>query len=287
MRFVITSFITLLVATMYFVDQPAHWEKVSKKAQSELQRWLYDKDIAIEGLTLLPEQRVRAMLPVDRSVVWWKTNHALIEGQLLQSSLISRAALSECGWGCFRVSIEERTPAFFTVVGNRGWIVGQDGGVIKPIAIEKITAYLDGGIAGGSGAASAGALGELQIPVVTGLLAGDGSSDIVRSRFEHVRNAVEIVQSVTGRRVATLEFVYGKELRMRFFEVPFPVVFAAGEEESDELLRDQSERLKHLIKELEGSLTSIRSVDLGFEKLAVITPVEAPKPAVKQGGKPK
>lgn len=269
MRFRLTLLVVLCTAVLFFADRPQRWHATCASVGDWAQHLWYDKEIEITGTHFLPAEKVRALLPLQKSVPYWFLNGSLIEAELLQNPIIQRASVARCRtWSraCFRVAIEERVPAFFAWMGTRAWMVGNDGGVIKPVEPAWLRAYVSSGLAGDAA--------QLKIPVIGGLAAEDSSPDIVRARFAHVRRALDLIEKTVGIPVSSLELGDKQEMRVRFFGLGLTAIFDVSPEDiwgrEPGILVDRAERLKRLLDEFGDKRDLIESVDLAFEKVAVV-----------------
>ncbi len=274
----VTILLLASVCFIYFADQPEHYAQVKKYISETIHHISYDKVVSIEGQKILSEEEVNKMLPMSETVLYWILNAPVISTQLRQSPLIQSADVQRCAfytWSCFRVIVEERAPAFFAVVGSKGWVVGKDGGLIKPLAADKLSTYMQGGGVDENASRFVALAAQLKIPVIAGLLAQDASPDLIKARFTHLRKAMDAIEGELGIPISYLELGGGQQIKVRFFEKPFLAIFDVPPadiwDDQARQLVDRTKRLKKLLEEFGDKQDKIATVDLGFEKLAVVT----------------
>ena len=277
MRFVVTSLVFLSILIISCVDQPRRYALARTWIVEHYHSLAYDKQIIISGQQLLSEEEVRKILPAEKPVSYWLLNGPVIESSLLQNPRIQHAAVSRCSllsWSCFQVRVEERLPAFFAVVGNKGWMVGADGGVIKPVAARRPSDYVPAGPGEALSSEFIDIAARLRIPVVSGLLVEQDSPDMVRARFEQLKRALDVIEEESGLRVSYLEPGVNKSISVRFFDLYLTARFELDPQdlwkEKPEELADRARRLKKLLEEFGDKKDRIATVDLGFEKIAVV-----------------
>ena len=278
MRCVVSLLSLVCVVIIYFADQPGHYVLARDYLRTTAHHILYDKDVSVSGTGVLSTGDVSLMLPLHEWLPYWHVNAPVIRAGLIQSPLIQDAKIERCSffsWSCFNVSIEERKPAFFAIVGGQGWVVGRDGGLIKPISAERIARYVQAGDVDSSSPGFVSTAVRLKIPVISGLLTADASPDVVRVRFGYLRRAMDVIEGVVGVPVSNLELSSANEIKVRFFGLGMTAVFDISAEdlwqEKPEKLTDRALRLKKLLEEFGTNRDRITSVDLAFDKIAVVT----------------
>jgi len=268
MRWLIVSSMSFVLLGMYFADQPAHWMALSQLTSRTIQRAFFEKQIRIEGIKVLSQEEVLKLLPGERSALWWAFNLPVIESQLRQSALIEEAKVNVTGWKIFMVHIKERRAEFFVLVGSEGWLVGQDGGTIMPLSRDEV-ARLSGVVPNTESA------GLRRLPVVTGLVSGEVSPDVMRSRFEHVRRALDVLQHSVGLPVEHLHLRQKKEIEVKFRGYDFRSIFELPIDQDGSwdaaVLRESGLRLQRIMRELGNLVMRVNQVDLAFDRLAVVS----------------
>lgn len=257
MRVLFTLLITASVVTLHVLDNPKRVKDWMSKARTTGVRLLNDKEIRIEGLQTLPRAEIERLLPLNRSVVWWKLQTTSIQGKIAQNPWIGEVRVSSCeggvrtAWGCFLISIKERRPTFLATVDNAPWVIDRSGSFIVP--------HSDG----------------LAIPFneplvkVTGLASRHSSPDVVRAQLSAAANLLDTIESEVHRQVRGVEFLSHGDLSVVFNDVPFPVIFAAGSDSSVPL-SEQGRRCAELLKRLRDRFPDIAKVDLAFDRVGVV-----------------
>lgn len=276
MRLFLTVLIACCVAALCIGDRPARYRAWREAVSSAMDRWLYQRELLINGLHVVDAAEVEKLLPEEHSNLWWVFSTALLQTELLSHPLIQQAEVHRCralSFACFVIDIVERQAGFFLTMGNQGWLAGEDGGVIMPLSVREIEAYLNA--PPGAALEAVPAAKKRRIPVVRGLWqTGQASSDVVRSRFEEARRAIAVIEQGAGRQVTYLELGAGPDLRARFAGLDLTATFEVSREDlwnsPSPLLSERAERLKQLLDEVGDRSRDIASVDLGFEKIAVV-----------------
>jgi len=269
----LTFLVACCVVSLWIAEWPQSFSSFLRIWRAQWSDFLYQRRISLVGLHLLDASQVEALLPKERSNLWWLFRAAVIKAGLLSNPLIQQAKVERCNWWsikCYKVEVLERKAGFFALLGQEGWLIGKDGGLIMPVSAAEIISYRKKGEEGGNSA-----LRSELIPVVRGLWrSAEASSDVVRSRFEYVRRAIDVIEEAAGLKIVYLELGGGKDMTVKFAGLAMKAVFAAQPEGlwSDEspLLRDRALRLRRLIQELGPEIEQVESVDLGFEKIAVL-----------------
>ena len=257
MRILFTLLITSGVIVLHVLDNPGGSQKLVQSVAARAHSLLEDKEVRIEGLSVLSRTEVERALPFDRSVVWWKLHSTDIQGRLGQNPWVAEASVSRCEgsyiatWGCFVVSVTERTPTFVATVDNTRWIIDRDGSFIVPFG--EASARLGGGVLVG----------------VEGLASRNSSPDVVRAQLSAATRLLDTIERAVGRPISGLQFLSHGDFAVTFEGVPFPVVFGAGPD-SKVPLAEQGERCSELLKRLHDRFPDILKVDLAFDRVGVV-----------------
>ena len=276
MRLLYTSLIAISVLILQYADNPSFFHRLWGTATSRSGALLQEKEVRIEGLKVLPRSEVERVLPYDKSVLWWHINGTDIQSKVEESPWIDVATLGSCpegvvrGWGCFVITVNERTPKFIAAVDNERWIIGDDGAFIMP----------SGGPLYGL---DANAINHLVL--VEGLASRTHSPDMVRSQLALAANSIATLERVVGRSARSLRFEARGDFSVIFEGVPFPVVFTAATD-APIPLAEQGERLVSLIAKLKDRLGDVASVDLAFARVGVVKfRTDLPPPVVVEHDK--
>lgn len=257
-KFALAVLIVLMLGCLFWFLNPSaagRFEASFKRVCADI--W-YEKEILIAGDTNLSDKTIRDLLPTERSNLWWWMNMDLIEASLKKSPWIAKAIIHPCAtsilelWGCFVVSIEERKPSFLLNEGDVIWLVGQDGGFISPLTPRLKDLFQ-----------------KRTLKLLRGFYDDNPSTDLFNARFHYVREAIEIIEKRTRKRVSSVELLPGGEIEVSFENCPYQVVFSGGSE-SAEPLHFELDRLEALLDQLADREDSIEKIDLAFNKLAVV-----------------
>jgi len=277
MRLLYTSLIALSVLLLHYMDNPGFFHRTWSSLVSNSAELMVTKEVRIEGLKVLPRGEVERVLPKDRSVLWWKMNGTDIRSKVEESPWIEEATVESCpegflrGWGCFVVSVKERTPKFIASVDNERWIIGSDGTFIMP----------SGGPLYGLTADTVS-----RLVVVEGLASRAHSPDMVRSQLAVAAGSVDTVERAVGRNARVVRLEGRGDFSVIFEGIPFPVVFNAASD-APVPLAEQGERLVALLAKLKDRYNDVARVDLAFTKVGVVKfrtdePAPAQPPVTKK-----
>ena len=249
----------LLFGCMGAAGQGDWFDAVSKRLHS----FWYAKELVIAGLSRVAESEVRSLLPVDRSVPWWHGNLSTIAAQLSSLPGIQSASVERChgalAYRCFLVTVVERMPAYATILGGEGWILGKDGGFVKPLPnvrtgddlfqfVEHAPEPLIG---------------------IEGLDVPQQSLSLVAGRIHYIGELLAIIQGETSHEVQRVALSANGEAQVYLRDLPFAVTFGFGGDNRDQL-KEEAQRFKMLLPKLTDRLDIIESVDLAFQKVAVV-----------------
>jgi hypothetical protein len=264
MRVPFTLLITASVVTLHVLDNPQGVRDWMTQARVKADKVWNEKEVRVEGLRTLPRTEIERLLPLDRSVAWWKMQTTSIQGKIAQNPWIGEVEVGSCeggvraAWGCFLISIKERQPTFLALVDNAPWVIDRGGSFIVPYS-ENLSA-------------------QLKVPLVkvAGLASRHSSPDVVRVQLSAAANLLDTIEKEVRRQVRGVEFLSHGDLSVAFTDVPFPVVFAAGVD-SAVPLAEQGKRCAELLKRLHDRFADIAKVDLAFDRVGVVkfkTPAE-------------
>ncbi|MEY4701540.1 MAG: domain, FtsQ-type [Pseudomonadota bacterium] len=264
MRVLFTLLITASVVTLHVLDNPQGVQDWMSEARATGVKVWNEKEIRIEGLQTIPRTEIERLLPLDRSVAWWKLQTTSIQGKIAQNPWIGAVEVGSCegglreAWGCFLISITERQPTFLAIVDNSAWVIDRGGSFIVPYS-DNLTVQL-----------------KAPLVKVTGLASRHSSPDVVRAQLSAAANLLDTIEQEVRRQVRGVEFMSHGDLSVAFTDVPFPVVFAAGAD-SAVPLAEQGKRCAELLKRLHDRFPDIVKVDLAFNRVGVVkfkTPAE-------------
>lgn len=224
-----------------------------------VERIFFEKDIRFQGLAVLHEADLTALIPVERSNAWWEFNRGTVAATLRDHPLIGAVEVSRCGaleWGCFSVAVTERRAEFVTEFGGKVWLVSSDGafmGRAPRTALEE----------GDSPRAS------LNPVVLKGIDFDRSSTDTLKARLDLVRTAIGEIQAGSGEEVRSARLIGASDLEVRFEGRSYTTIFGLPDGDT-ERLRDEVARYNRVIRELGEKHRLVRSLDLAFERVAVV-----------------
>jgi len=260
MRLLYTSLIACSVLLLHYMDNPGFFKRMWDSARARGSELMERKEVRIEGLRVLSRTEVERVLPFGRSVVWWHVNGTDIQSKVEESPWIEEASLQSCpegtfrAWGCFVLSIKERTPKFIGLVDNERWIISSDGSFIMP-----------------SGGPLYGLTAETvsHLVVVEGLASRAHSPDIVRSQLALAADSIDTLERTVSRNARSVRFEGRGDFSVVFEGVPFPVVFSASPD-APVPLAEQGQRLVALLSTLRDRFNDVARIDLAFARVGVV-----------------
>ena len=266
MRLLYTSIIACSVLILHYIDNPARFQHGWMWTSTKTVELLENKEVRIEGLRVLSRTEIERALPFDKSVIWWHVNNTEIQGKIAENPWIAAARLDSCpgmwpsNWGCFVVSVTERSPKFIATVDNERWVISDEGAFIMPA---------DGPLYG----LTADTLGNLV--AVDGIASRAHSPDLVRAQLALASRSIATIESSVARTADSLRFEGRGRLEGRgdfavtFKGVPFPIVFTTA---TDSLvsLEEQAQRCAGLLTKLKDRFAEIERVDLAFTRVGIV-----------------
>ncbi len=241
----------------------AHFSGASKDFEramaNTVERIRFDKELRFQGLDLLERADLEALVPTERSNFWWEFNRGDVASSLREHALVSAVEVARCGtleWGCFSVVVTERRPEFVTEFGGKAWLVSADGAFM--------------------GRAPRSALDESNTPraafnpvLLKGLDFDRSSPDTLKARLDLIRTAIAEIEAGGGEEVRTARLIGASDLEVRFESRTFTVTFGLPDGDT-ERLRDEVARYNRVLEELGEKHRLVRSIDLAFERVAVV-----------------
>ncbi len=296
MRALLTLFSTLVVCTLLTLDQPARARALLDGGMNAATDFWFTKEIWISGTKLVDRHEIEALLPQKESVLSWMLHREQLSALLRGHPLVRDARVEGCDeqwWGCFRIQVTERDAFFIAVIGRRGWVIGEDGGVMTPLpgtwpsknelgvsaALARPVVAKGQKSALSSSETSTSAvnsknsshLAGKDLTVVEGLGDEHESPDTLRIRFSQAVRVIQLLDSALNRGVSELRFEPGREILARFADTSWSARFdIGGDEQWEDRLGDQAARLVALIEKYPERLIDATQVDLAFERIAVV-----------------
>jgi hypothetical protein len=257
MRSVVTILTTIGVGALLALDNPKGFSELRKSSQEWASRIWNQKEVRVDGLEMLSRAEVEKLLPLERSVPWWHLNGSEIQAKLSQNSWIDQAKLSSCPdswsakWGCFLVSVQERKPTFVATFDNTSWVIDRDGSFLVPLSELRARKF------------------QGTLVAVRGVSGNGNSPDLVRAQLSVAARLRETLEKSVSKQILGLEFLGQGDFAVAFQGVPFPVVFAAGQDAKVPLL-EQGARCTALLNQLANRFSEIERIDLAFDRVGVV-----------------
>jgi hypothetical protein len=223
-------------------------------------QFLTEKELNISGLQVLNRVDILKELPVSKSVAWWLTNAREVEAALEKNVLVQKATVHRCSdfsLRCFEISIVERQPTFIAALGDRVWLIGEDGGFITPIPRKQFEAKGVNVVPG-------------KTPIlVEGLLSESVSPDLAKARIQYVKLVIGAVENELALRVSWVGLRDNGETALKFVGRDFEAVFDVADQDMGRV-REESQRLKTVLSQLGDKAADVARIDLAFDKVAVV-----------------
>ena len=258
MRVIFTIIIAISVIALHALDNPQRFGNLLSKICSSAATLWHEKEVRIDGLSLLSRIEVEKLLPLDRSVAWWRLNDTEIQSRLERNPWVGKTSISSCSEGraadigCFIVSVTERTPTFVAFVDSAQWIIDRDGSFIAPLNDLRGRDFKG------------------RLISVRGLASRVSSPDMLRAQLSAASRLLEIIEKEVGRPITALEFLGQGDFAVALKGLSFPVIFAAGKDAKVPLV-EQGARCSELIKHIGGRISEVAKIDLAFDRVGVVT----------------
>lgn len=239
--------------------------------RSEIIAALYEKEIAIEGLSALTQEEVEAHLPLARSVVWWHLFPGEVEKAVLQHPLVKAVSFETSIFSPtqFVIRVHERQPRFVVPVQDEVWLVADDG-----VFLREVTTNVP-------------ERSEIRVPqrliLVSGATSRSSSPDLLRSRLRYLAQVAEVIESEAGRKIEEISLSGSDELQVQFSETDFQTVFSQVDDDFSGLAKE-AKRFAMLRDRLAAQGSRVEMVDLSYPANAVVRMVQE-SPALTKGDK--
>ena len=222
---------------------------------------MFERDISVSGLRYLKKQRVRDLLPVHHSNIWWRLNGSSLTRELSKHPLVQSVAVRPCSFfslTCFKLLIEERKAGMLATFSDGVWLLGTDGGYMVSVAetedsprVRKLRARRG-------------------LPLVHGLSDAASSPRMVRSRAMYVLRSRDELLKVFPDGVNSMRLHENGELTVLLNKYPFEIIFDASFDDPERLTVEVA-RLKALLIEMTGKERAIAKIDMAYDQSAVVT----------------
>jgi hypothetical protein len=224
-----------------------------------VKRLRFHKEVRYQGLAVLEQGDLAALAPLERSNFWWELNRDGVGNLLSEHPLVKAVAVERCGglrWGCFIVQVTERQPEFITEFGGKVWLVGADGAFMGRAPRSALADDTE-------------ARGRFNPVILSGVDFDKSSPDTLKARLDLIRATIEVVEAGVGRKVRAATLVGAGDVAVRLEDRPYTITFALPDGDTTRL-KDEVARYLRLAEELGEKHRLVRSIDLAFERVAVV-----------------
>jgi hypothetical protein len=240
-------------------------------------------EVHVHGATRVSISELLQGMPSDFSTWWWWLNKSEVKAIISRNPWVADLAIAPCRVGrsffgefsCREILIRERVPRF--LIGSNGIlsIAAEDGRILSTLPMSEDQALL-----------ARVELEDEQLIIVTGVISDKSISTIeIEKKIRLLSKAVSIIESEVGLRVDAIKGGSGisgetesgrvtdgmraSEIIVSFRGFPGVVTFS-GEMNNQVIVREAT-RLSRLLHQFGAKSHLLRSVDLSFDKLAVVT----------------
>lgn len=249
----------LVLGGVYLSHDTALVRKAVSNSGEAIRSSLYDRQVQITGNQAVGTEEIRRLLPRDKSNIWWSIHTDDVASRVRKHIRIKSAVVTGCGatgWGCYTISVAERTPELLLFVGQQLWTVDSEGAFIYPVELDE--------------QGSATRRQELKgLPVVSGLAQAVSSPDIMKGRTRHVMQAIAAIESEAHLDVREVRIHGNGEMAVRFVAHDFEAVFGAHNQELTRIT-EEARRLRLVLARHRGAEDALARVDLVFDGSAVV-----------------
>lgn len=256
---VLTSLVVAGVSYLHISGRSAPYEAA---LAARVHRLAFSRELRFSGLEIVTEADLAPLLPSERSNLWWWWRRDTVAERLQHEKLIERARVEPCAlprWGCFEISLVERRPDFVTQIGDKAWLVDGDGEFMGRAPLTALDP-----------AAPANPAAPV---IVRGIdLSGD-SPATARARLDIVQKAIDVIEEGSGERVRAATVIGARDLEVRFLGKSFTATFGLPDGDTVRLV-DEVSRFARLHAELGPRERLVKSIDLAFDRVAVVKFVE-------------
>ncbi len=260
MRALFTALLISVFVVLQYLDNPRLFGSFANSVSDAWRRNFQEKEVRIEGLEWLSRTEIERVLPWERSVVWWMLNTPVVQARVAESPWVDEVRVERCGerifseWGCFVVSLQERSPRFLAVVDEEPWVIARDGTFLVPASSAMRESSEDR---------------YRGLVTIEGLPSRQQSPDLVGSKLALASSAIDTLEKATKRRVKGVSFEGRGDVAVSFDHLSFPIVFAASRD-AEVSIEEQGERCAKLLGQLNGRLNEVEKIDLAFSQVGVV-----------------
>jgi hypothetical protein len=232
------------------------------------------KEVRISGLSVLGPERVRKLLPLERSITWWHLNRETVLNTVREQPFIEQASIQRCstkgsdledsgflsalvyGLRCFDLRVIERSPSLITELKGESWLVARGGALLMPIELSNDNLELLRDQFG-------------TIAILAGLERANYSPDLLQHRLKYAEQALRLIRAESSQPIERAEMLENGELEVTLRGLALRARFEYSPD-APERIKDEARRLKALLEHYKGREDSLKEVDLAFNNLAVV-----------------
>lgn len=252
---------------MFVADDPARSARLNNGVHAVSDHILYQRTINLsvsgQAVDAKVQRQIQALLPIERSNLWWITHKSEIEREITSNAHIATATVAFCrdGWipqlRCFDIALTARSAEFLVMAASDVRLVAGDGVLLDHLPIARFEQEVDRIVA----------VGAKPPRIISGIYSDQPSPDIAAARFERISKGIIQIESRLNRRAEKIEFINSNEVELMIEGNRFPVRFGI---ESLTTLEDQVERYLRLEREIASKRDNIELIDMAFDKLGVV-----------------
>lgn len=247
-----------------FVRAASWWGWLARTVNPPMQ-------IRVHGATRMTHAELLAGVPAEPTLVWWWLHNSEARASVAKHPWVADVAVAPCrdvgGLRCRELLIRERIPRFLVGIDGVVSLVAEDGRVLSSLPVSEDQAAL-----------ARRELEDEQLILVTGLFpARDEAGGDTERELRALARAVGVIESEVGLRVDTVKGKGSRqgaqgeanEIEVAFRSFPGVVTFTNGAR--GKVLIREAERLAKLLHQFGAKSHLLRSIDLSFDRLAVVT----------------
>ncbi|MCI5065687.1 hypothetical protein MRY87_08190 [bacterium] len=235
----------------------------SEIVSHEIEKFFSTREIHLPPELAPFAEHVEAVLPLERSNVFWNLNREALQRSLAHLPLLAEPRIERCSFfsfRCFRIQSLLRTPAMVAELGGQWWALDEEGRFLVPISPLELSS----------------------LPRLTGLEAYGTTPAVLQDVTAQLMKARDLFEEGIGRRVTALELAMPEALRITVEQSMAPFVLDPSDlsQKTLALLSSRARQLLELHLEQEipsgevGNSTPENSpvleYDLRYEGMAVV-----------------
>lgn len=238
-----------LLAIAYVVQLPAI-QGALERTGGAVRTALFLPEVRIEGGLRPIAASLSKRVPRDLSLLSWLFGSQEIIGRLLADPQVREASIERCSTfsiSCFSVHGSLRSAELLLDTGGQQWLISSEGAFL-PSSPDDVLRGL---------------------PYYIELRASELPSQELISRVRFVQLAVDAIRQHMEAQVEKLSFPSSRVLRITMHDIPFDVILSADTREPA-LVESELARVGIVLGKLRDRWSEIETIDVGFQRLAVV-----------------